>query len=336
MFNPDVLFDITVADVEEDPVYFADRFIEGRMLAFRHVEWDASERGRVLWAIGLQCGWGPGRPPQHMGGEKRVTFTYDADYSGIMGPEFIASTSNTPKNLALSWHLENPCWRFPQIAGGWYMQWCDINPESGQTGFIDGQDLFNKLTLEQQNFVLGCELLDMERDHEWESARPNIKNIEYLAKIKGGRRKTKIEFVDDTYQIVYTFPAVQKHPTTGDPVLRISPTQGTFGGGRLLHTVNGEEPTEQDHETFTEIRKFVSDQTFGGETEPFWWSWKTGDFLIVDLHRSVHAVKAGFEPQNRKFEGMWCHESHNQLGEEPQWEIDDWDVIKDDPCYHKR
>lgn len=321
VFVPEVFEGVSVDDVVADPTFFAECFERGKLLAFRGVVWEKDDRSRALYALGGELGWVPGWE----GPEDLVVWDYEAIYRVIMGQYADSEEMNRRERLALAWHIENFGWRFPMVAAGWYMDRWEIDDDCGNTAFIDCSDLYESLSGEMRDFADRCVLLELEREHDWVSERPRLVSTEILSEYEEGHR-VLAHFENESSSLLYTKRLVQPHISTGQPLLRLTPTPGTWD--ELLYQVDGETPKPQHFAMFRQLQEWVHGQTFDEKADICWWAWKQHDFIVVDLHSGIHAVNAGFVPEKRNMMGIWCHQNHPELGYQPRWENSDSELVE--------
>jgi hypothetical protein len=101
--------------------------------------------------------------------------------------------------------------------------------------------------------------------------------------------------------------AIKPHPSTNEPMLRIGPSISEH-----LITIHGKEPLKEDVELFNTIIKWIFDTVNDDEQIQKWWIWDLYDIILVDLFSMYHAVKGGFEYDQRIFSRFWAYESDPQ------------------------
>jgi alpha-ketoglutarate-dependent taurine dioxygenase len=99
--------------------------------------------------------------------------------------------------------------------------------------------------------------------------------------------------------------AIKPHPNTHEPMLRIGPNISED-----LITIHDKEPSKEDVELFNIILKWIFDTVNNDEQIQKWWIWDLYDIIIVDLFSMYHAVKGGFEYDQRIFSRFWAYESN--------------------------
>lgn len=166
----------------------------------------------------------------------------------------------------LDWHIEQVYFVYPPLAGFWNMTKIICPPGHGNTRFVDSNELFNILNTEEQEFLAAAMVI-------WDK-RANLEVGPFYTK------------------------AVDAHPVTGIPIIRIE----TDAGCHLLPTLyslNGKSPTVEQETMFQSIISKIKAELYTNEEIRYEQEWRVGDFLIVDLFRMYHAVMGGFGYQER-------------------------------------
>jgi hypothetical protein len=91
-------------------------------------------------------------------------------------------------------------------------------------------------------------------------------------------------------------------------VLRLS-----FWEHNSLYQFNNQEPTEEQVIYYNNLIKKIHTTVKEDKEIRKVQQWSQGDLLIVDLEKMAHAVCGGFEPENRKFIGMWSTKYNKDL-----------------------
>jgi len=313
-----VAFDFEVFDdVGVDVGVLASALVDGGGFCLRGWGLDEVGRAGVLFGVGGLLGVTPGFEGVE-GGWKWGTFT---DYVGILAGRGDVGVDE----LVLMWHLENQGWRFPQLVGGWWMEGFVgrggaglFAPHGGSTGFVDMCDVLGLVSGSLRSWLDEVWVLELDYQCPFKGAR--AVGFEVVGVWEGGE-KVLVSFEGGFEFLAFSRPLVESHFCSDRRVLRLPVASDSWlGDGGLLWRVGGRVPCSRDVLWLGLVRDVVRGACFGGGVSQLWWDWCVDDFLVVDLHRGLHAVNGGFVPEGRRMWSMWCHEVHPELGSEPRWE----------------
>lgn len=172
----------------------------------------------------------------------------------------------TKDQYLLDWHIEQVYFVYSPLVGFWHMTKISCPPGHGNTRFVDSNELFNILDKDEQEFLSLSMVL-------WDKP----------ANSEVGPFYTK---------------AVDAHPVTGIPIIRIETDDGCYILP-TLYSLNGKTPTPEEEEKFQKILLKIKAELRTNESIRYEQQWEEGDFLVVDLFRMYHAVMGGFGYQER-------------------------------------
>lgn len=185
------------------------------------------------------------------------------------------------ENVLVSWHLEHIC-RVPRyVAAIWRMHHFSCASTSGMTGFVDAQEILNCLSKEELAFLNSAQIAYVENGLVYDSVVMEI----------GSTRETCV-------------PAIDIHPLTGREICRLTPSLH----GEQLCLVDGSPPSIRDGVDFAHIKNKLVKHIWTNKSFQFWWSWREGDVMLVDLLRMYHCVSGGFAVDTRLLVGIHCTE----------------------------
>lgn len=169
-------------------------------------------------------------------------------------------------DYVLDWHIEQIHYVTPPLGGVWYMKEFSARADTGQTVFIDSAELYETFSEQDRDFLLKSIIF-------WDKPVNTGKGPFY----------TK---------------AVQDHPITGSPVLRVEMDVGC-SITPILYSIDGRKPTEEEIQKFEDMRVSIKDELLHNESIKYCQEWATGDLLVVDFFRMYHAVLGGYKYNER-------------------------------------
>lgn len=152
--------------------------------------------------------------------------------------------------------------------------------DHGNTLFVDSISLINSLPLEDQLFLKQCVV------------KEDPIAVTY---------KEAYKLFDHNLDFIY--PILSPHWLTGESVLRMI-FLITESDSETLYEVNGRKPTQQDNNRLNAIKNFIVHEVQNNLNIRLIHQWQEGDLIIPDLHRMIHTVQGGFNPEDRKFRGL--------------------------------
>ena len=182
-----------------------------------------------------------------------------------------AVENSYPDDYLLGWHIEQVFYIDPFLAGFWNMHHIGYdNKMAGRTLFADSIGLYSELSYEDQDFLSHCVVI-------WD----------------------KPIGPDRGFGPFYT-KAIDFHPNTGEPVIRLETDTGTLIPLELYKFKN-EDPTADETDRFNQIFSWLRDRLDKDTSIRYEQQWEEGDLVIVDLFRMYHALTGGFGEGQRKF-----------------------------------
>ena len=208
------------------------------------------------------------------------------DQDSMPGVIDMATPANDPGTLTvegreviswLPWHFDHAYNNELNRAG--VLRAIDIPPEGGLTGFVDGIELYERLSPELRARIEGANVLYRMNVvmEDFRFGRP----ADYTVHSERPGTEAVMEASRDVPRSVH--PAVWTR-ATGEKVLHVSPW--------MAEGIEGQETPEGDA-----LLDAVSREIFALSTElGYWHAWKPTDMLIWDNWRALHAV-SGHPPR---------------------------------------
>ncbi len=169
-------------------------------------------------------------------------------------------------DYVLDWHIEQVYYKCPPLAGIWCMKEITCLPGNGNTLFADSNEIYESLSDEDKEFLLGAVVC-------WDKP------------------------ANDHVGPYYT-KAVDRHPVTSIPILRVETDQGCYMMP-TLHSLNNKPATADEAKRFEDIMAGVKTRLKTDYDLRYIQQWEAGDMIIVDLFRMYHAVLGGFKYNER-------------------------------------
>lgn len=180
-------------------------------------------------------------------------------------------SQSRPEDYLLGWHIEQVFYIDAFLAGFWNMHHIGYKDKlAGRTFFADSIRLYKELTEDEQNFLSNCVVI-------WD----------------------KPIGPDRGFGPFYT-KAIDFHPNTGDPVIRLETDGGTLIPLEL-YRFNNSEPSTQQIEEFNRIFARLRERLDRDLDIRYEQQWEENDMIVVDLFRMYHALTGGFGEGQRKF-----------------------------------
>lgn len=174
-------------------------------------------------------------------------------------------------DVVVFWHIEHVYYKNPIVAATWNMLVFNTNNENGKTYFVDSSKLYKNLKDEWKNFLHA--------------------SIVGVGKFDG-------DFKFDDYS------PIGYHWITNESVIRLR-IDKLDGATNNLVSVNERTPTEEEDKIFKDICSWFNNQVTTNEELRIVHKWQKGDLVVTDLFRLAHAVTGGFNPEDRRFVGIW-------------------------------
>jgi alpha-ketoglutarate-dependent taurine dioxygenase len=171
-----------------------------------------------------------------------------------------------PEDYVLDWHIEQVFYKCPPLAGIWCMKDITCSFGSGNTLFVDSNEIYESLSDEDKKFL-------SEAIVSWDKPANNHVGPFY----------TK---------------AVDAHPVTSIPVIRVETDQGCYVMP-ALHSLHNKPATADEVKRFEELMTFIKTRLRADYDLRYVQQWESGDMIIVDLFRMYHAVLGGFKYNER-------------------------------------
>lgn len=177
--------------------------------------------------------------------------------------------NNGVSDYVLDWHIEQVFYKCPPLAGIWCMKEITSPPGSGNTLFADSKEIYESLSDWEKEFLSGAVV-------SWDKPANNHVGPFY----------TK---------------AVDKHPLTSVPIIRVETDQGCYVMP-ALHSLYNKPATIEESARFDEIMAGIKTKLKTDDGLRYVQQWQPGDIIIVDLFRMYHAVFGGFSYNERRMD----------------------------------
>jgi alpha-ketoglutarate-dependent taurine dioxygenase len=177
--------------------------------------------------------------------------------------------NNGVEDYVLDWHIEQVYYKCPPLAGIWCMKQITSPFGSGNTLFADSNEIYKSLSDEDKNFLLGAVV-------SWDKP------------------------ASDHTGPFYT-KAVDTHPVTSIPIIRVETDQGCYAMP-ALHSLYNRPPTDDEVKKFEEIMASIKTKLKTDYDLRYVQQWESGDLIVVDLFRMYHAVLGGFTYNERRMD----------------------------------
>lgn len=188
----------------------------------------------------------------------------------------------TDNDILIPWHLENSHQSDRQIASTWNMITLTSAKNSGTTGFVHSSDILSNMNDSWIEFLRKSQITNSIQDS--------------FDLINGIRQDPKI----------FIRPCLVEHRNTAVEIMNLSPLRKQD----TLYSVDGLLPSQEDTETFKQIKDWIYATVSSYEDNPnHWLIWDLDDLVVIDLTTIFHAVKGGFSIGERKFRRYWAYSS---------------------------
>jgi alpha-ketoglutarate-dependent taurine dioxygenase len=177
--------------------------------------------------------------------------------------------NNKADDYVLDWHIEQVFYKCPPLAGIWCMKEITSPPGSGNTLFADSNEIYESLSDEDKKFLSGAIV-------SWDKPANNHVGPFY----------TK---------------AVDAHPVTSIPIIRVETDQGCYVMP-ALHSLDNNPATTDEVKRFEELMTSIKTRLRADYDLRYVQQWESGDMVIVDLFRMYHAVLGGFKYNERRMD----------------------------------
>jgi len=242
--------------------YYKEMFLNNKIIAFRNVNADVDLQKKIMIYFGDLLGWYPNSSNSNPS-------DYVEDHHRHMRNENVSNKNE----LMLGWHIE---WvqneEDPHYGATWNMTKFDCDYDTGNTCFIDAQEVY--------------EMLDK-------------KSIEFLKKCKVFINFPEQNFNNKKYQYI------KQHWITKENCVRpflFNPTQDQITS---LVEFDNKTPTKEDISIFDELHKKICNIVYHNEDIRYVHKWEKGDLLVPDLFKLAHSVTGGFKENQRRLDGMF-------------------------------
>lgn len=279
-------------------------------VVLRKAHWSHQQAQVFFLDFADEYGWRVKHPDFNYGAP--ATWDYREDHGFA-----ISNRSNTgADDLVVYWHMEKVANEFPQWGGMWRMVHKSSPANSGTTGFVDSSTLYDLLDPDDQKFLESCEVISLPRP-----TRISADKLNDL--IQTNERGRNFIMFDEGGNIHARFvaPAVETHHRSQRKCVRFDPfverRSSPVGRAAKVVRVNGEVPSMEDEERADRLLAHLADVIYSDESIQTWVEWDEGDIIIADLFRMAHAVRGGFAPGERVFEGMWAFADRPEIPADP-------------------
>lgn len=242
----------------------AQVFEEDGVVVLRGHAFSLDEHRDIVKPLGDRYGWS-------ISSSSEPAILDSAVYPGGHSDNPDMNTEHTKEDYMLDWHIEQVYYIYPILAGAWNMTRFTAEKGIGNTRFVDSTALYKDLSREEQEFLDKSVVI-------WDKPF-NLGKGPFYTK------------------------AVDYHPRSGEPVIRVETDQGCYLHPEL-HLWDRQEPTEEQSVMFKAIMQKIKTRLNEDTDIRLTQEWEQGDLLIVDLFRMYHSVMGGFRYNERVFTGI--------------------------------
>ena len=246
--------------------YYKNKLINDSVICFRNANLTEKEQFAFAKKLGELIGW----------------YLINDKSKYIENHERKSEIKSGPDDIIVEWHVEHTYYVNPIVASTWNMYNFKTDNENGKTYFVDTNVVFEMLTDEEKDFLLGCRITEPDFLKE--------------AQLKHGFASSTLNFADN-------YPIVTEHWLTNKPIIRLT----LLPKPHIVKLVSykGEVPTQDNLDHFEIVVRKIEDIIWNNEDIRIVHKWQQGDLVIPDMFKLAHAVTGGFRPEDREFRGIW-------------------------------
>jgi alpha-ketoglutarate-dependent taurine dioxygenase len=267
-YTEPILF-LGMKDIKDNIQRYTDIFKKEGLIVFRDANLTYKEQEEIQTIFGEVLGYYPNKMTDQFD-------RYEENHSRLSDLKEIAKDKNIIK-----WHIENTWYDNPIVASVWNMLIFELDKDCGTTWFVDIIPIIKSLSDDDLDFLYKCK----------------IQTFDYRTNLTITNR-----IFSNGKKLISNF--FQKHWITGEDVPRIA-----IGlKNNQLYLVDGSSPTDAEIQRYQKITDYIVNEITNNTNRQIVHQWKKGDILIPDLHKMVHTVKGGIDPEKRKFTGLWAYQ----------------------------
>jgi alpha-ketoglutarate-dependent taurine dioxygenase len=271
MILPFVVEKTSYEDILTNSDFYIDHFLRNGVLIFKSLPLEEKEQLSIMEKFASKLGWGH-IPPLDIENHSLTINRW-------------GSNTRSDTEMLIPWHLEHSYKKDRQIAASWHMTKFDCPKTSGTTGFVNSDDVLNKMREDWVDLLRSSIVC---HDTSEISIKPIHRN------------------------------PITTHRNSSKEILNFAPT----GSKDFLISVNNEPPTNEHIDKFELIKEFIDDTVQSHNNKPeHWHEWDLNDLVMIDLTNVYHSVKGGFEVEQRKFRRYWAYLSEESLHRSEEQEI---------------
>jgi alpha-ketoglutarate-dependent taurine dioxygenase len=271
----------SIADIHLNIDFYVQKFLTDGILFFKGLNPTIQQQWDITCLLGELMGF----VPNFSNGNIPISpfFSPKNENHKHTFNRYIKNSKKIPEknDIFIEWHIENIHKENPQVAASWNMLKFDCHPESGTTGFVNMVNFFDTLP------------------EEWKSFLKKVK-----IKFTKSTDTNGVAIDDRNFSKNKEYSIVTPHYKTKKAVLRM----GLNSGENFFCSIDEKPPTIKQINLFNEIEKFIIDSITLQSQIPNWITWSKGDFVIVDLFLMAHAVRGGFNIDERIFSRVWAYQ----------------------------
>ena len=258
-------------DLQPFKKHVRERFNEHKVMVFPRLAITDDEFGVIRDLLGF-------------GTAEDMDSPYKVDYKG-----FFESDWPSVNGILNPWHMENLYMNHPPVYGIWHMEKFQCEPGSGSTIFVDMGKVCRKLPYHLRKFAEQTRTVGLPGwfpiDRELFNSSVDETTFWFPTDVEG-------EEVPVT-----AHPLIQKHPITGEEILR-TVTQMPPGdtSTREVYLNPGYLVNEFTDWLHTELED---------KSNRLWQHWEQGDVVVLDIYSLAHAVTDGFFLNERLMNGRF-------------------------------
>jgi alpha-ketoglutarate-dependent taurine dioxygenase len=257
----------SIQEVVDNYEYYKNIFLKEKVLVFRNANLSPLEHQELHDKLREKFIW-----------HTKTTRSYTENHGRLINNENRKHKVGSD-DIMLTWHVEHPYYSNPIVIATWNMHKFNTDSENGKTYFVDMEDLFARLSKENQEFI-----------KSWTTE-------EDVSEQQGVKKENKV---------------IGYHWINNNPVIRLSHLEDDDFYPKLKY-INNRDPKISEYDKYVEIMKWIKNEVIYNEDIRIVHKWKQGDLLIPDMYKLCHAVTGGFSPEDREFDGLWGYQYKEDL-----------------------
>jgi len=133
-----------IDQVLDNANYYKNKLINDSVICFRNANLTEKEQFAFAKKLGELIGW----------------YLINDESKYIENHERKSEIKSGPDDIIVEWHVEHTYYVNPIVASTWNMYNFKTDNENGKTYFVDTNVVFEMLTDEEKDFLLGCRITE--------------------------------------------------------------------------------------------------------------------------------------------------------------------------------